>query len=530
MSGSATPEERSASPTLRRWIWPGVTLLLAGVAQTALYLTYSEDRTMLIMTTLFVWPATIFSLLLWWVFGSGFTWRSRLIGLGSLLFVCGLGASVATIEGFNGDMVPRLVWRWAPKAEAAARNVPVTPQEGAVATPVLTAGPGDWVQFRGPDRAGVATGVTIPLSWSETTPPQKLWGKPIGVGWSSFAVIGDRIFTQTQVEQEEQVLCLELATGNVLWKHADQTRFSEAMGGDGPRATPTFLEGKLYTLGATGILNSFDAATGKVLWSTNILKDADATNIPWAMAGSPLIEDGLIIVNPGGKEGHSIAAYRATDGQLTWSVGDYEASYTAPRVETIHGVRQVLVFHAAGLSGLDPKTGKEFWMFPWVNQPKVNACQPILLPDQSLFLSCGYSVGSARIELTPAEPSWQVKPIWKTNKFRLKFNDGILKDGYIYGLDENRLACLDIATGKIKWKGTPYGYGQILLTDNSILVSCENGELALVEPTPEKFVEITKFRVLPDATTWAHPVIAHGKLLVRNNQELACYQVETPPQ
>lgn len=522
----------SSPPTARRWIWPVVTIVLALIGQGVLYALFHEDRTMLMMTLLFVWPATIFSLFLWWLLGSGYSWTVRLVGLAALLLAGGIVAGLAKVEGFNGDMVPRVVWRWTPSAEAAARQqqsvAPAKVADELAAAILLTAGPGDWTQFRGPDRAGIVHGVVVPLNWSESAPPKKVWGKPIGVGWSSCAVIGDRIFTQTQLDGEEQVVCLDLNTGNLLWKHSDNTRFSEALGGDGPRATPTFIDGRLYTLGATGVLNCLEAATGKAVWTTNILKDADATNIPWAMAGSPLVEEGLVIVNPGGKEGRSIAAYRASDGLLMWSVGDYEASYTAPRIETIHGVRQVLVFHAAGLSGLEAKTGKELWMYPWVNQPKVNACQPILLPDQSLFLSCGYSVGSARIELTPAEPKWEIKTVWKTNKFRLKFNDGVFKEGHIYGLDENRLACLDIETGKIKWKGTPYGYGQVLLTDNVLVVSCENGELALVEPTPDKFHELTKFRVLPDATTWAHPVIAHGKLLVRNNQELACYEVAMP--
>lgn len=552
---SAVPTDSATNPSLDRlkgrWKWAAAILAIAIVAQSILWIRWLEDPTFFKMSVLFVWPAALFALLIWWTFFSGWSWRVRLGTIGAIgALLVGFFATYR-LE-WDGAMVPRrLVLRSQKSAEDIAREYlkkqassaakTTEPSENAEAAGKLVVSEGDWPGFRGPLHDGIVQGGLLRRNW-EKVPPKELWRHPIGRAWSSFAVVGNHAFTQEQRDQEECVVAYDLETGHELWAHRDKALLSivDANGGPGPHATPQFDEGFLYTLGGTGLLNCLDAATGSSVWSTNILNDAaggttPAKNIEWGMSGSPLIVDNFVIVVPGGSEKEAdptynkgVAAYDKTSGKLVWAAGKHQASYATPRVEEIGGVRQLLITHANGLSGHSLETGEELWFFPLESPPKVNSAMPWKLDGSSLLFGTGYGVGTARLDITNAsnQAAWTVNQQWFSNRFRPKFNDFVVLDGHIYGLDDGILACVDVANGKLKWRSGRYGYGQLILVDDVMLIISEDGELLLVPAVPTKPEPIASFKVFDSGFCWNHPTLVRGKLLVRNAVEVACFDVK----
>jgi outer membrane protein assembly factor BamB len=519
-----------------RWLI-GVGLLAVGVvAQTFFAFRFAEDPTFFKMSFLWVWPATLFAFTLWWLFASGLSWRVKLSPLIGLVILFGVFASVFRIDGSDGDMVPRLSYRWSPTPESKARDywtrLPTAAESSSeTAEEPLVAGPDDWPDYHGPNREGIIRGRGFRTDW-DARPPKELWRHPVGLAWSSFSVLGDYAITQEQRDGDECVVAYSLETGDQKWVHADPARFTVVAvnGGDGPRSTPVIAGDRTYSLGATGIVNGLETRTGKRLWSRNALEDAGengkpADNLQWGLSGAPLVVDGKVIVIAGGTAGKSVIAYDAETGDIAWAGGNFPASYGGARVEEIHGVRQVLAFHGTGIAAFALEDGRLLWSHPWENMPKVNVAQPLRTADDTLVIGSGYSVGAIQLTLAGGtDRDWSVSPGWTSNRFKLKFNDAVLLGGYAYGLDDGIMTCLDVATGKTKWKGGRFGYGQLIAFENTLLVLSEEGDAVLVAAQPTKFEERGRVHVL-DGTTWNHPAVAHGKLLVRNGTEAACYDV-----
>ncbi|HJR60565.1 MAG TPA: PQQ-binding-like beta-propeller repeat protein, partial [Vicinamibacterales bacterium] len=412
-----------------------------------------------------------------------------------------------------------------PAPDAARAGEPVVPVDPArpVTPPDPKAAP-SWADFRGPARDGHYRERPIRTDWPSAglTP---LWKQPVGGGYASFVAAHGRTFTIEQRGGQEVVAAYDVPTGRELWTNAWNAAFRESMGGDGPRATPTWHDGKVYALGGDGELRCLDAATGSMIWRTNILEDAGASNLQWGMSAAPLIVDDTVVVLPGGSGGKSVVAYNRNTGRVAWSAHDDTAAYSSPMLVTIAGVRQILVFSASRLMGITPDRGELLWEFPWTTQYGVNASQPLLLDDRRVFISTGYGTGAAAIELTAAGGGrLSVKELWRTNRMKNQFTSSVLHDGFIYGLDESILACMDASTGELKWKGGRYGYGQIMLASGHLIVLTEGGELALVRATPERHTEIVRFPVL-EGKTWNHPAIADGYLLVRNINEMSAFDL-----
>jgi outer membrane protein assembly factor BamB len=299
------------------------------------------------------------------------------------------------------------------------------------------------------------------------------------------------------------------------------------MGGDGPRATPTWSDGRVYALGALGELRALDAATGRTLWRTNILEDHGASNLQWGMASSPLVVGNALIVLPGARNGASVAAYDKNTGARVWAAHSDQQAYSSPMLVTLAGVPQLVVFSASRLVGLTPDRGELLWEFPWKTQFDVHASQPLAIGDNRLFLSSGYGTGAAVVELSQSGGRFAVREVWRNIRMKNQFSSSVLHDGFIYGLDESILACLDAATGDLKWKGGRYGYGQTLLASGHLIVLTEDGDLALVRATPAKHEEVVRFPVL-EGKTWNHPAISDGILLVRNLAEMAAFDLRVP--
>ncbi|MBI3048708.1 MAG: PQQ-like beta-propeller repeat protein [Acidobacteria bacterium] len=449
----------------------------------------------------------------------------------------------------DGGGTPRPTFEIDPEAHAAevARHREAQRRQQAEATPAEAAPPEAaptkaapavaapyWTDFRGPFRDGHYRQRAIRTKWPAggLTP---LWKQPIGGGYASFVIARGRAFTIEQRGPQEVVAAYEVTTGRELWTTSWNALFRESLGGDGPRATPTWSDGVVYALGATGELRALDEATGRMLWRTNILEENGATNLDWGMAASPLIVDQTVVVLPGGPDGRSVVAYDRRTGARVWSSLSDKQAYASPMLVTLGGVRQLVVFAATRLVGLSPDRGDLLWEFPWRTAFDINAGQPLVLGENRVFLSSGYGTGAAVIELiaagaagpdgpAPRAVPFSVREIWRNNRMKNQFTSSVLHEGLIYGLDESILACVDAATGELRWKGGRYGYGQVLLASGHLVVLTEDGDLALVRATPERHEEIVRFPAI-SGKTWNHPAMADGVLLIRNLAEMAAYDL-----
>src|SRR5262245_2013719 len=393
-------------------------------------------------------------------------------------------------------------------------------QAPAAAHPV-DAAQADWPGYRGPHRDGVIS-APIRVSWDGLAP---MWKKSIGGGRASFAIAGGRAFTIEQRGRNEVVAAYDLMTGRELWTSAWPDRFSQWMGGgEGPRATPAWADGFVFALGARGELRCLEAESGKLVWRTSILHDAGAKNLRWGMAGSPLIAGDAVIVLPGGPAGKSVAAYDRRTGKRLWTALDDKQAYVSPMQVTLLGVPQFLVVSAERLVGLSLDRQQVLWQFPWVTNHDVNAAQPIVIGDNRVFYSSGYGEGAVVIELTKGGDRFDARQIWRNIRMKNRQSSSVVHDGFIYGLDEGILACLDASTGELKWKGGRYGHGQLLLAGDNLIVITEEGDLVLVAAAPDKLRELGHVQALDDET-WNVPALADGILLVRNTKEMAAFDL-----
>ncbi|HKW96112.1 MAG TPA: PQQ-binding-like beta-propeller repeat protein [Bryobacteraceae bacterium] len=405
-------------------------------------------------------------------------------------------------------------------ASVAAMIEPVRAPVVAPATPRPAA---YWTDFRGPNRDGVYAETDIETAWAATGLP-RLWRQPIGAGYASFTVGDGRAYTIEQRRDREAVTAYDVETGREVWAFTYSAAFDEVLGGPGPRATPVYHDGLIYSLGALGDLYCLSARTGKPKWSKNILSDNGANNVHWAMAGSPLIVDDNVIVTPGGMGGKSIVAYKRLTGEPVWRSLNDRAGYTSPLVGTLAARRQIVWISAERAVGLTTEDGKLLWDFPFPAQMDMNCSQPVIVDDSHVFLSSAPGPGAALLEITKSGDTYSARAVWQNNRMKNKFNSSVLYQGYIYGFDEAILACMDAKTGELKWKGGRYGYGQLLLAGGYLVITTEQGDLVLVRATPESHQELARFSAI-EGRTWNIPAIDHGLLLVRNASEMACFRL-----
>jgi outer membrane protein assembly factor BamB len=447
----------------------------------------------------------------------------------STALILGVGALVPwdllVLNGMTGQFAMDVAYRWKPTAEQAAAAY-ATKGGASLGAPsgevTAEAGPGDWPGFRGPNRNSI---VAASLGDWSAAPPKEAWRHPVGPAWSSVCVVGDRLFTQEQAGQEELVNCYRIADGQLLWRHAEESRHADDQSGPGPRATPTFHDRKVYSLGGRGVLTCLDAADGNLVWKAD-LKTLTEDKVPmWGMSCSPLVTGDKVIVCPGVKEGPRLLAFDAKTGTKVWSGGEGSDSYSSPQLAELAGIPQLLIFTNAGLTSYDPATGQELWTCVFTNDKFAQTMiQPLILPGDKIVLGGGrIGLGSRCVQVAHTTDGWTTTEVWKT-KFSPGFNDIVHRDGFLYGLDSGRLVCLDAATGKQRWKEGSFGAGQLLLVGDKLVVLAEAGDVHLVEATPDGFKEVATHDALTDKT-WNHPVIANGRLFVRNGHEVVCFDL-----
>jgi outer membrane protein assembly factor BamB len=385
-------------------------------------------------------------------------------------------------------------------------------------------GPGtEFRQFLGPERNASVPGIRLIRDW-KASPPVERWRVAVGAGWSGFAVSGSFAVTQGQYEATERVVCRELTTGAILWSHGDPVRFSDPLGGPGPRATPTIDGDRVYTLGATGILNALRLATGESLWSRNVLQEHEAPVPIYGFSISPLIHGERVLILAGGPGGHSLVAYDKVTGQPLWAAGDDPAGYSSPFVARLDGIEQIVVMTAVSVVGHDLQNGALLWRQPWPEETQMVA-QPVVVGEDRLFVSTGYGVGARLFRIAADGGNWSVETLWESLAMKAKLSDLAYRDGVVYGLDDGILAAVDVETGRRMWKGGRHGHGQLLLVDDLLLIQAEGGDLVLVEAVRESYRELARTPAL-DRKSWNHPALAGGYLLLRNDREAVCFELE----
>jgi outer membrane protein assembly factor BamB len=527
------------------------------------------------MLPLYSIPLLSLALVAWAAASRRLAGGPRLASLvGSILLACGVCTLVRT-DGVRGEGASDLHWRWTPTAEerllAQAGNEPLVlaspPAAEAPASPPAApagesqakapsappaakapekrrqaqAGDGpaalppapsgattgaEWPGFRGRARDSVIRGVKIATDWSQS-PPVELWRRPIGPGWSSFAVHGDLIYTQEQRGNDEEVSCYKLATGEPVWTHRDPVRFWESNAGAGPRATPTLSNGRVYTLGATGILNALDAASGAVVWSRNAAADTKVETPGWGFTGSPLVVGDAVIVAASGR----LAAYDAATGQPRWLGPEGGAGYSSPHLATFDGVAQILLLRGSRSTSVAPADGTLLWEHR--GEPGVSILQPSHTADGDVLVAGGDAMGGTgirRLAVAHGPAGWTASERWISKGLKPYFSDFVVHQGHAFGFDGAILSCIDLKDGTRKWKGGRYGHGQLVLLPDQdlLLVLSEEGELGLVGATPDQFTEVARFPAI-QGKTWNHPVLVGDVLLVRNGEEMAAFRLEVQP-
>lgn len=353
-----------------------------------------------------------------------------------LLAAVGFGCSLLLRnDGMDGEYQLTLHWRWSRTAEErllAARKSPAPATTVAFAETNLSLATPAWPGFRGADRSGVGRGPLITTNWSEH-PPKLLWKVPVGPGWSSFAVAGNRLFTQEQRGQMETVVCYDAASGREIWQRQYEARLEDPMGGPGPRGTPTLANGGLFVLGATGMFLRLNPATGEIMWQKDLKEIAGRDAPTWGFAGSPLVTGSQVVVWAGGKDGKGLLAFEGESGALRWSVASGSDTYVSPQLSTIAGEELVLMLSNDGLVLVEPASGKVRLNYEW-KFPGYRALQP-RVADDIVLIGTPMNLGTRAIRITKAADEFKAAELWTSRNLKPDFSDMVTYQGYIYGND-----------------------------------------------------------------------------------------------
>jgi len=331
-------------------------------------------------------------------------------------------------------------------------------------------------------------------------------------------VKGDLIFTQEQRDINEAVTCYRLSNGEPVWVYEYEARFWDSHAGAGPRSTPELDSGRVYTLGATGILSVLDISNGHLIWSRDAASDAKAELPGWGFAGSPLLVDDMVLAAVGG----TLVAYDKQSGMVRWTGPDGGKGYSSPQLFNVDGVTQVVLLGGTGATGFEPTTGNVIWKYA---DPEERIVQPGLTGDGRILLSTRTGTAIRCLALQRQPDAWSVTEEWTSNRLKPNFNDYVIHKGFAYGFDGMSLSCVDLQDGSRMWKSGNYGGQILLLADQDLLlVLSEKGELSLIRAQPEGFVELARTPVI-EGRTWNHPALTGNILLVRNSREMAAYQL-----
>lgn len=389
-----------------------------------------------------------------------------------------------------------------------------------------------WPQWRGPNRDGVVHAPDLLTDWPEDGPPL-LWQKSIGLGYSSFAVKDGRLYSLFQEGQREVVACWRIEDGQEVWRHAYDCPHSPR-DYPGPRSTPTLDGDRLYVVGSAGLLLCLNLADGSPCWQHDLRAELGASMPQWGFAFSTLVDGDLVFTAPGGRNGSSIAAFNKKTGDLVWNKLDDPAGYSSPMAVTVAGTRQIIFFTGDSLVGVKANTGELCWRFPWSTSFNVNAATPIIFQARKdgqtldyVFISSGYDKGCALVKIAANGASGlEAKMVYRGNQICSHFASPVRRGAYVYGIDDARLTCMDLRTGRVQWTRAGVNKGSLLRVDDHLLVLTENGKLLLYDARPEA-VEDARAEARPFRNRcWTMPVLADGRLFLRDERQMKCLDLK----
>ena len=435
------------------------------------------------------------------------------------------------LSSYANGLRPIFHFRWDPSAEEKLvehLRVDATKKHELSAIDA-TVGAEDFASYRGATFDGVVSHLKLEKDWTKS-PAVVQWRVPCPGGYGGIAVAGNIAVTLQQRGNQEVVVCYDRATGVQRWEFAYDAFWQDRMG-NGPRSTPTIHDGRIYTVGGMGDLVCLDSQ-GKKLWSVNILQDNKAKNVKWGTTGSPLVVDDVVVVNagvdPAQNAGMALAAYDLKTGAKKWALGHHVAGYSSPRLATLDGVKQILMFHGDALVGHDPKTGVEWWTIPWVTGFEMNSIQPVVVGADQVFISSEAVNGCALFRVTrSADKKWQTVNVWSNKKLGARFANPVTDGKRLFCLHHMTgvLTCINVKDGAIQWRGQEEGPGQILLVDDTLLITNgDTGAVKLFAANTEECTELASFPLFNEKT-WNTPSLAGDQLFVRNQYEIACLKL-----
>jgi outer membrane protein assembly factor BamB len=379
---------------------------------------------------------------------------------------------------------------------------------------------GDWPQWRGPNRDGKSKETGLLKQWPADGPPLAWKTKGAGRGYSSFAVANGRLFTMGLRGDSEFVIAFDVTTGKEVWATRHGSAFRNDRG-DGPRGTPTVDGERLYALGGNGDLSCLDARTGRVVWTMNILQKFEGSNPNWGISESPLVVGEKVLVNAGGP-GASIVALAKKDGSLIWKSQSDPAGYSSGIPVQIGNTTQVVFFTHERALGLDLKDGKLLWEYPRAANDVANVATPVARGNR-VFISSDYGTGAGLVEI---KADGKAQEVYFTKDMRNHHSSSILIGDHLYGFSSGILTSMRFDTGEVAWRDRSVGKGSLVYADGNLYALSENGVVGLIEATPAGYSEKGRFRIPQDSLpTWTHPVIAGGRLYLRDQDTIYAFDV-----
>lgn len=506
------------------WKWRAGIKTVAAVAVPAAFGTFLAEKNMGVALWMYAVPLSLATTFLFVLFSQRWNSTKRALWLTMLIATIWSAFQCVRLDGFDGGYIPDFAPRWRLRHEQTLSAVlPSVAHDVPQRDSPQTSTESEWPMFRGPYANGVAAWSGGKLDW-EMSPPQELWRVAIGPGWSSFAHNNARLFTQEQRGDHELVSCFDADTGQAIWHHSVSNRFEEALSGPGPRATPTYHEGRVYSFGAKAVLCAIDATTGREIWRRDLMAEVNAQIPIWGFSGSPVVFGQVVVVYAGGDEPHGLCAFDIDSGDSVWQVPSSGMNFSSAQRIELCGETLAVFGDSDGLFAVAPSKGEVAWRFKPSDWEGPAITQPQQITDDSLVVPLGDGVGVSRLTIGREHGEWSVSEKWSTREFRPSFNDFVVHDGFIYGFDKHIFACVDATTGERTWKRGRYGFGQVLLLDgiDQLLVLTEHGDIALLAANSNQLTELGRLSAL-EGKTWNHPIVVGKKLFLRNGKEAACY-------
>ena len=421
----------------------------------------------------------------------------------------------------RGKIKPMRLARFHPLAAVVSAALVAISTVLAVPTPAQVP---EWHQWRGPNRDGRSPETGLLQSWPAEGPPLAWSADGAGIGFSSLAVSGGRLFTLGARGGTEFVMAYDAMTGEQLWIIAHAHRFNNEQG-DGSRSTPTVVGDRLYALGARGDLSCLETSTGRISWSVNVLERYGGYNPYWGLSESPLVVDGRVLVNAGGRDG-AIVALDASDGSLLWRSQNDGAAYSSAVVQRLGDTVSAVFFTAQRAMGITIDDGRLLWSYAGAANRIANIATPIVRGHQ-VFLSSNYGRGAALLEIEPrAAGGAAAREVYYNTSMRNHHSSSVLVGDHVYGFNSAILTALRFKDGNIAWRDRSVGKGSLIYADNRLYLFSERGVVGLAEATPAGYRETGRFKLETGrARTWSHPIISGGHLYLRDQDTIYAYDI-----